>query len=172
MRKNLAQRQDSMRERSLKPELRKPVQSVRECNPVDYSRPVEYLATRDVQLLTYWPKAGGVYLLCEDGRYYIGQSVDVPARYASHRLKPIGCGFQDPRCVMLAVVRDRPEWSWSQNNHVRLNAEARFLAAALRMGITLTNANLTPLKRERLAKLFRDVTAERERLERAIKILC
>lgn len=169
MRKNLATRQAQMRQRAQKPprEHLPPI----EWNPVDYSAPVEY-TTRDVQLLHYWPKAAGIYLLCEDGRYYIGQSIDVPARYASHRIKPVPCGFADPRCVQLAEVPCSPARSWSQNNHVRLNAEARFLSAALQMGIPLTNPNLTPFKRERLISMFDDVTRERERLEKALKILC
>lgn len=136
--------------------------------PVDYSKPVNYL-TEDVELFHFWPKACGVYMLFEDGRYYIGQSIDVPARYASHRLKPISCDLSDPLCVLLAKVPFREGWPWSRNAETRFNAEARFIAAALRMGIPLTN-KITGNKREKLLAMFSDVTQERLRLEKAIEI--
>jgi hypothetical protein len=140
MKKSLAQHQERMRERVTREAQkaeetvkRMPMQSVREFpraayKPVDYSKQVNYL-TEDVELLHYWPRVCGVYLLFEDGRYYIGQSIDIPARYASHRLKPISCGFKDPRCAMLVRVPLREGWTWSQNAHTRLNAEARFLSS-------------------------------------------
>jgi hypothetical protein len=123
-----------------------------------------------VQLLTYWPRAGGVYLLHEDGEYYIGQSVDVPARYASHRLNPLSCKFKDPRCVMLAKVTYNMALSYSENNHTRLNAEARFIAAALQMDLPITNT-LSEWKRGQLGAKFPDLREERRRLELATELL-
>jgi len=182
MKKNLAQRQELMRreraerEAANAPKSVQPIHSryelppLRVSNPVDYSKPVKYLTT-DVQLLQFWPKACGVYLLSEDERYYIGQSIDVPARYASHRLKAISSKFRDPRCVLLATVPFHEGWSLSRNEHTRLNAEARFHSAALQMGLTLTNTDLTAFKRAKLVAMFADVSEERTRLEKALGIL-
>ena len=181
MKKNLAQRQERMRARAEReaanaPKLVQPVYKPHELppppvpNPVDYSKPVPYLTT-DVLLLQFWPKACGVYLLSEDERYYIGQSIDVPARYASHRLKAASSKFRDPRCVMLAKVPLHEGWSWSRNEHTRLNAEARFLSAALQMELTLTNPDLTVFKKAKLLAMFADVSEERIRLEKALEIL-
>jgi hypothetical protein len=175
MRKNLAERQQRMRERAeqeaLKPEpIRIPRPSVPEYEPVDYSRPVTYLSD-EIQVLYDWPPACGVYLLFEEGEYYIGQAVDVPARYASHRLRPCNCKFEDPRCSILATVPTHSGWTWSQNHHMRLIAEARFIAAALAMGIPLTNT-LSEYKRNQLLGMFADLSPERTRLEKALKILC
>jgi hypothetical protein len=169
MKPTLAERQARMRQRMEQP-AKPPVQKAPPAvsNPVDYSKPVEYLA-EDIQPLHYWPKACGVYLLCEGERFYIGQSVDVPARYASHRLQPIACKFEDPRCVVLAKIHEGE--SWSRNTHALLNAEARFISAALQIGLPLTNS-LTEYKKEQLASRFSDVSAERVRLEKAIKLLC
>lgn len=177
MKKNLALRQERMRERAEREAANPPklVPLTYELpryvsNPVDYSKPVAYLTT-DVELLQFWPKACGVYLLCEDGRYYIGQSIDVPARYASHRLKAISSKFRDPRCVILAKVPFHEGWSLSRNEHTRLNAEARFLSAALQMEMPLTNTDLTEFRRAKLIKMFTDVSEERVRLEKALEIL-
>ena len=170
MRKTLAERQNQMRERTSLGDARRPEPALpmREWNHVDYSRPVKYI-NDEVQLLNYWPKACGVYLLNERGQYYIGQSVDVPARYASHRLQPSSCKFEDPRCVLLAVL---PWLGWEHRGvHLLLNSEARFLSAALQLGIPLTNTNLTAYKKEKLVGMFADVSEERGRLEKAIKIL-
>ena len=79
-------------------------------------------------------------------------------------------GGGDPRCVLLASV---PAWrvDSNQNERRRLVAEARFMAAALGMGLPLTNTNLTPFKREKLLSQFSDVSCERARLSRALQLL-
>ena len=138
-------------------------------HPVNYSVPVHYSET-DVAEFHHWPITPGVYLLCERGEFYIGQTVDVAGRFASHRLNPVCCKFTDPRCVLLASV---PAWrvDSNQNERRRLVAEARFMAAALGMGLPLTNTNLTPFKREKLLSQFSDVSCERARLSRALQLL-
>jgi hypothetical protein len=173
MRKNLQARQEMMKQRqfgrlsSARPI--QPAQPTPTWTPVDYSNRVEY--SSDVTQFQHWPRSNGVYLLAEGGRYYIGQSIDVAARFASHRLKPINCKFVDPRCVLLATVPLRDDVPWSKNTHVRLNAEARFIAAALGLDMPLTNS-LSEFKRGKLRSLFPDVRTERERLEKAIQLLC
>src|ERR1035437_6958216 len=129
--------------------------------PVDYSEPVEYIS--DVIQFQHWPQRSGVYLLAEGHRFYIGQSIDVPARFASHRLKPIGCKFEDPRCALLAEVPFRDNWRYAKNTHVRLNAEARFITAALSLGMPLTNT-LSEYTRAKLRSKFADVSRETERI--------
>jgi len=141
--------------------------------PVDYTAPVEY-SDADVMEFHHWPIVSGVYLLTENGRFYIGQSVDVAGRFASHRMKPANCKFSDPRCALLASVpyRHQPRnlQSWNQNAHKRLIAEARFIAAALSMGLPLTNT-LSAYKRDKLLNQFPDVTCERERIAQALFVL-
>jgi hypothetical protein len=136
--------------------------------PVNYSARIRY-AEAGVVEFQRWPVTCGVYLLIESGRYYIGQSVDVAGRFASHRLNPVSCKFTNPRCVLLASI---PTWSvpWNQNARRRLVAEARFISAALAMELPLTNV-LTLFKREKLLGQFSDLACERERLSRALQLL-
>lgn len=139
-----------------------------EYHPVDYSKPVQY--TDGPQVLPEVPEINGVYMLTEGGQYYIGQSVDVAARYCSHRFYPCSCHFTNPRAVLLASV-PKPFNTWGQNNHVRLIAEARFIAAALQLGLDLTNT-LSEYKKDQLLARFPDLTEERARIKKAIQILC
>jgi hypothetical protein len=113
------------------------------------------------------PRVSGVYMLAEAGRFYIGQSVDVSRRLLGHLSNPVGCGFAEPRCILLAPV---PTWSvpCNQNARRRLVAEARFIAAALSMNLPLTNT-LTDYKRRKLLSLFPDLAAEREIVERGVR---
>jgi predicted GIY-YIG superfamily endonuclease len=140
------------------------------CNPVDYSKRVEY--TSPVVPIQHWPLMSGVYLLEEGGLYYVGQSLDAAARIASHRLHPACCHFKDPRGVVLAAVMqyDAPSWA-PENAHARLRAEARFIAAALSLGLTLTNT-IGDRTKARLAAAFSDLSEERARISEALKILC
>jgi hypothetical protein len=172
MLKGLQSRQEQMKQRQLErvnaPRVMVTVEE-RVGNPVDYSQPVEYVS--DVILLQHWPQRSGVYLLAEGRQFYIGQSIDVPARFASHRLKPVNCQFEDPRCALLAEVPFRGGWSYTKNTHVRLNAEARFIAAAISLELPLTNT-LSEYTRAKLLSKFADVSSERERIEKAVKFLC
>ena len=171
MRKDLQTRQEQMRMRQMSSGHRitpmAPVAPVR--HPVDYSRSIEY--SSEVSALHYFPRVNGVYLLTEDGQFYVGQSVDVYARFSSHRLRPISCHFHDPKGAVLAAVPLRDDWTWTENARVRLNAEARFVAAALSLNLPLTNA-LSTFKRNKLAGMFADIGPERERIRLALKILC
>lgn len=177
MRKDLKLRQERMRRRqalarvkSTEPALPRPTDAIPAAvwNPVDYSRRVEY--TSEVRLLIYFPRFNGIYLLTEGGRFYIGQSVDVQARFSSHRIRPVCCHFVDPRGALLATVPEKPRGTYSENAHVRLNAEARFIAAALSLGLPLTN-KLSEPKRAKLAAMFPELDRERERLKTALEIL-
>ncbi len=134
-------------------------------NPVDYAAPVEYLVAAVVEF-HHWPIVSGVYLLTEAGRFYIGQSADVAARFASHRLNPACCEFTDPRCQLLAAVPSRGGALSNESTHARLVAEARFIAAALSMDMPLTN-KLSNYKRGKLLSLFSDLATERGIVERA-----
>ena len=138
-------------------------------NPVDYSHPVGY--SSDVAPMQYCARVNGVYLLAEAGRFYVGQSIDVYARFSSHRLRPVCGGFCDPRGVVLASIPFRDDWTLSENAHVRLNAHARFVTAALSLNLPLVNV-LSAYKRDKLARLFPDISRERERLEKGLEILC
>ena len=138
-------------------------------NPVDYSKAVNYTAAP--ASLSHCPKISGVYMLEESGRYYIGQSTDVAARFYSHRFYPICCHMEDPRGVLLAAIPYQWDCDWKQNNHVRLNGEARFIAAALKMGLPLTN-QLSAYKKDQLRSRFADLDEEKKRIESAIKFLC
>ncbi len=164
-------RQERMRQRQLvKPAVAARVTvKVATWNPVDYSKAVSYTAAP--AMLSHCPKVNGVYMLEEAGRYYIGQSTDVAARFHSHRFYPISCHMEDPRGVLLAAIPYREDWNWSQNNHVRLNGEARFIAAALKMCIPLTN-QLSPYKKDQLLSRFADLAEELSRIESAVRFLC
>jgi hypothetical protein len=174
--KDIQAMQEAMRRRQARTSL---VGSTADCatatlpapqwNPIDYSQTVEY--SGELAALQYFPRINGVYLLAEGGRYYVGQSVDVYARFSSHRLRPICCEFTDPRGAVLAAVPLRDDWTWGENLRVRLNAEARFVAAALSLDLPLTNT-LSAFKRDKLRRLFPDISQERCRVENALKILC
>jgi predicted GIY-YIG superfamily endonuclease len=112
---------------------------------------------------------GGVYLLTEDGHYYIGQTTDIPARFASHWRVPLNCKMKSPRCAVLGFVRTQA-LSWHQRERLRLNAEARFIAAALSMGLPLTNT-LSAYKRDKLLAQFPDVPCECARITQALLLL-
>ena len=137
--------------------------------PIDHVSRVEYLSP--VTPVIYQPKINGVYLLTEGGLYYVGQSSDVPARISSHRLNPVCRRFTDPRGVLLSEVPLRDDWAWSKNARTRLQAEARFIAAALSMGLTLTN-KLSEWKRAKLLAAYPDLSGECKRISEALKILC
>ena len=173
MRKDLKARQERMKQRQLAKQKTVTVLGyvppAAAWNPIDYSEPVEY--SSEVAALQYFPLVPGVYLLTVGGRFYVGQSVDVYARFSSHRLKPINCRFRDPKGAVLAAVPFRADWTWNENARVRLNAEARFIAAALSLDLPLTNA-LSAFKRAKLLRLFPDLQSERDRIEKALKILC
>jgi len=168
MRKDLQIRQEQMKRRMLSPARAHNATPVAVWNPVDYSKPVQYGS--DVCPLVYFPRFNGVYLLTEGGRFYIGQSVDVQARFSSHRIKPVCCEFVDPRGALLATVPEIPNGTYNDNAHLRLNAEARFIAAALSLGIPLTNT-LSTRTRAKLEGMFLELDQERYRLEKALKIL-
>lgn len=137
-------------------------------HPVNYGAPVEYADAAVMEFHT-WPVVGGVYLLTENGRYYVGQSVDVAGRFASHRLNPVNCKLMEPRCALLAGVSER-QAPRNQSAHKRLIAEARFIAAALSMRLPLNNA-LTPYKRAKLLSQFPDVSRELARIAQALQML-
>lgn len=137
-------------------------------HPVNYAAPVKYLD--GPRLLPETPKVNGVYLLSENDLFYIGQSSDVAARFCSHRLHPCSCHFVDPCGALLASVPNHYD-TWKKNSHVRLIAEARFIAAALHLGIPLTN-KLTDTVKSNLLNRFPDLSEERARIEKALQILC
>lgn len=167
MRKDLQARQERMRQRAGKVPNSGPAPV---WNPIDYSKRVDYLSP--VMPLQHCPAINGVYLLAEGGLYYVGQSIDVPARIAGHRLKPCGSQFKDPHGVLLAEVPLQDGLTWAENARTRLHAEARFIAAALSLGLTLTN-KISKWKKDKLAATFTDITDERSRIARAIDlILC
>jgi hypothetical protein len=122
-------------------------------------------------LIPFFPQLPGVYLLAEGGLYYVGQSVDVWGRIASHRLNPACCQFEDPRGVLLSAVPHHDAWTWGENARTRHQAEARFIAAALSMGLTLTN-KLSDWKKAKLLEAYPDLSGERERISEALIILC
>jgi predicted GIY-YIG superfamily endonuclease len=185
MRKNLQLQQDQMRKRQEQERKRQLPRAPSanptspgplEYRPVNYAVPVNYTdaAVVEWQLnlhLYYQPtmSGGGVYLLVEDGQYYIGQTTDVPARFASHWRNPVSCKFKAPRCARLAVIRTKA-LSWDRRARLRLNAEARFIAAALAMGLPLTNT-LSPFKRDKLLAQFPDISRERDRIAQALRLL-
>jgi hypothetical protein len=139
--------------------------------PIDYTAPLEPY-TSELVFFPNYPRTAGVYLLEEAGRYYIGQSVDVVARVASHRFYPSACTFENPRGVILAAIQPKASLTWNENGRIRLHAEARFIAAGLVvLGAALTN-KLSPYTRAKLAATFTDLTAERSRISEAVKILC
>jgi hypothetical protein len=170
MRKDIQARQAQMRQRQQErqPAARVPTLPPVVWNPVDYSKPVEY--SSDVQPLMYFPRFNGVYLLNEGLQFYIGQSMDVHARFSSHRVKPVCCEFADPRGVLLATVPETVDGLWADSARIRLNAEARFIAAALSLGVPLNNT-LSVQKRAKLAAMFPDLGPERARIEAALKLL-
>ena len=108
-------------------------------------------------------------MLTEDGRYYIGQTTDPPARFASHCLVPVNCKMKAPRCAVLGIIRTKA-LSWHHRERLRLNAEARFITAALSMGLPLTNA-LSAYKHDKLLAEFSDVSCERARITQALLLL-
>jgi hypothetical protein len=122
------------------------------------------------------PKVNGVYLLHEDGRYYIGESCDVFARTNGHRLATQAyriSGMVNPDAVLLAEIKLSTEHYEPHERAKRRIAERRFIVAALRMGLTLTNKSLQHRTfRDKIQAQFSDVTAEMERLQFAIKKLC
>ena len=158
--RNLQEEQEKMRSRLALRACEPSPMPEAPVNPVDYAAPVEYLHAAVVEF-HHWPNVGGVYLLTEAGRFYIGQSADVAARFASHRLNPVCCGFADPRCVLLAAVSSRGGALLNESTHARLVAEARFIAAALSMEVPLTN-KLSSYKRGKLLSLFSDLAIERK----------
>jgi hypothetical protein len=140
-----------------------------QAHPVNYSRRVVYgpgltpiFPERSPERR---PRISGVYMLSESGRFYIGQSVDVFARLLSHMSNPVSCVFTAPRGILLVSVPIRVGWTWNQNAHVRLVAEARFIAAALRLDVPLTN-RLSEYKRGKLLSLFPDLATEREIIQK------
>ncbi len=174
MKTDLHTRQERMRQRQLAKAQRRadPVKykaPTAPWNPINYREPVFYAGCVSDPSRSL-PCIGGVYLLTESGRYYIGQSVDIYARFYSHRLKHIACKMSDPTLVVLAATTRRVDRTWAENARVRLRAEARFMAAAVRMGLPLTNT----LGTRALDSLgaIPDVVEESERLDAALKTLC
>ena len=167
MRKNLKARQDAMRQRQGTEKV--PCTPAHAWTPIDHAVPVESLSP--VTPVIYQPKINGVYLLTEGGLYYVGQSADVPARIHSHRLYPVCCQFTDPRGVLLSEVPLQDGWTWAQNARTRLQAEARFIAAALSLGLALTN-KLSDWKKGKLLATYPDLSGECNRISEALKILC
>jgi hypothetical protein len=142
--------------------------------PVDYSKRVVYGPGPGVTpiypeyLPEHRPHISGVYMLTESGRFYIGQSGDVFTRLLSHLSNPACCGFTAPHGVLLASVPFRDDWTLDKNTHMRLIAEARFIAAALSLDVPLTN-KLSNYKRGKLLSLFPDITTEREIIKEALR---
>lgn len=169
MHKDLQARQDAMRQR-----LRR-VNAPPIPRPVNYSKRVVYGPDAGMTPIfpEYFPerraRLSGVYMLTESGRFYIGQSGDVFARLLSHLSNPACCGFTAPRGVLLASVQLRADWTLDKNTHARLIAEARFIAAALSLGVPLTN-KLSHYKRGKLLSLFPDLATEREIVERGVRL--
>ena len=136
---------------------------------VDYSRRVRYDTTLTPIFPEYFPerrpRVSGVYMLTEDGRFYIGQSGDVFARLLGHLSNPVCCGFTAPRGVLLASIPVRFGWTCAMNSHYRLIAEARFIAAALSLDVPLTN-KLSKFVRGKLLSVFPDLAIEREIIQK------
>jgi predicted GIY-YIG superfamily endonuclease len=133
----------------------------------DFSKQVGYIST-DLRPIEQCSEVNGVYLLAENGQFYIGQAIRIQARFVSHQQNPVSCGFTNPRGVLLAELPYHLGWTWNMNCRKRLIAEARFIAAALELDIPLTNNRKigTAFLRESA-----DLSCEREILERAVMIL-
>jgi hypothetical protein len=132
-------------------------------HPVNYSKRVAYSADLTPIFPEYFPErrphVSGVYMLHEDGRYYIGQSGDVFGCLLNYLSNPTVCGLMNPRGTLLASIPQRSE-------HTRKVVKARFIAAALSLDVPLTN-KLTKFTRGKLLSLFPDLTAEREIIQKA-----
>jgi hypothetical protein len=94
----------------------------------------------------------GVYILHENGQYYIGESVHVGQRFCNHQYvmnEKVGCKMENPRgCVLMELEAGA---SFQDSKRLRLVAERRFIRAALKIGLRLTN-NLSEDRIERLLK--------------------
>ena len=166
MRKDLAQHQAAMKERQAQPAPAR-VSNIppRVYNPVKWDTPVVY--TERPATFIPSPLILGVYLLSEDGLYYIGQSQDAIARVCSHRVERgsrSNSGFENPSAVMLAELPD------GCGSHALLIAERRFIVAALALGLPLAN-KLSDETREKYRTQFSDLSFETERLEVAVSTL-
>ena len=133
----------------------------------DFSKRVRYLST-DLRPIEECAETNGVYMLTEDGRFYIGQAVRIHARFLNHQQNSETCGFKNPRGILLAELPCHSGWTWNMNCRKRLIAEARFIAAALDLGIPLTNNRKIGTAGLRKSA---DLSREREILERAVTVL-
>lgn len=142
-------------------------------NAADYTLTVPYILP-DITDISV-PAIGGVYLLYEDGKYYIGESGDMLARTNGHRMcvpSQRSTGMWNPAAVVLVQI-DMSEPHYSPNEKAkRLIAERRFLAAALHMDCPISN-KLTVSMRARIQAQFppESVSLETTRLRAAADCL-
>lgn len=135
-------------------------------NVVDYSLSVPYVfvSLQDISC----PALGGVYLLYEEGKYYIGESGDMLARTNGHRLcvpSQRTTTMWNPAAIILAQIEmSEPHYSPNENSKRRI-AERRFISAALHLGLPITN-KLTVSMRARIQLQFPAdaISLETERL--------
>lgn len=141
----------------LKPLLRRPV-----CRPVswDYSKSIEYDLGRTPIFLSSHDRLSGVYLLSKAGKFYIGQSRNILARVFDHLTNPRCCHFTAPHGILVATIPHRKD---------RFIAEARFIGAALNLGLPLTNT-LHNETRRKLSSLP-DLNIEQAILKERISLL-
>src|SRR5580704_3061197 len=82
---------------------------------------------RELPIELFAPLVCGVYLLSEDGRYYIGERKDIVVRLAGHHDSDESgsSGLYDPRCIVLASVHSGKRWK--DGKTFRTKTEARFM---------------------------------------------
>jgi hypothetical protein len=94
----------------------------------DFSKRVRYIST-DLRPIENCVDVKGVYLLAEEPKFYIGQSLHMQARFISHQRNPVSPEFKNPRGVILEELAYHRGWTWDVNCRKHLIAAARFIAA-------------------------------------------
>lgn len=176
--RQLLEAQERMRTRIIRPPrpatvpVHTPARSVQRPTPkppIDYRISVGY--TERAPFVSLVDKINGVYLLHERGAYYIGESRDVLVRINGHRFcvpSQNVSGMDNPRGVVLAEIPLDGRRSYERGKMFRLIAERRFMAAAMAMGLHLTNKNVRYPSFAHRAAVFVDLTVETARLKQAL----